>query len=459
MKKTSHLLMVGACVLFSAGVVAPVWATSVPTILYVSPIGNDTTGTGTLVAPYATITHAIAVAPSGTRIVVEPGTYPESLTITQKVEVTPDYAAGGSAVNTIIDAQGASNGITIAGSQASGTVISGLTVENADNHGVFVQNSNNVVLKNLDVTHNGGVVNKAIDEDKAIELVGTANNMVANNTVANNDGGIGLSDNGLINPGAPVPAGVAAPSYGNIIQDNIISGDAGGCGIVVAAYNPGQGVWNNLIVGNQVSTSPAGIVVAADVPSTVAEGNAIIDNTATNNFLPGIILHSNTPGDIVSNNSVIGNTVSANLADPEIKADNQPTGIIAIGAVDPVTRTIIAGNRISSEYYGIYLYNAPSTLGLAGNIDSGVTVPVYPSTPTILFPLVPSTVNTHHRTAYFYAGLWPGEPGVVGIAKYAPNGTLRWIYPQRDSSALADQIGSVADGVYEAPGHYAIPPS
>ncbi len=428
MKKVSHLLMIGAVVMFSAGVVAPASAASGPTILYVSSTGNDTTGMGTVLSPYATITHAIAVAPSGTRIVVEPGTYPESLTITQTVDVTPDYAMGGSAANTILDAQGASNGITIAGLQASGTVISGLTIENANNHGVFVQNSNNVVLKHLDVTHNGQAVNKAINEDKAIELVGTANGAVVDNTVADNDGGIGLSDNGFINPGAPVPAGTAAPSYGNIIRDNIISGDSHGCGIVAAAYDPGQGVWDNLIIGNQVSTSPAGIVVAADVPGTVTEGNAIIDNTATNNFLPGIILHSNTPGDIVSNNSVIGNIISADQADPEIKADNQPTGIIVIGAVDPVTRTIIAGNRISGEHYGIYLDNALGTLGLAGNVDSGVAVPVYPSTSAILFPLVPLTVNTHHQTAYFYAGLWPGQPGMVGMAKYAPNGRAGFIH-------------------------------
>lgn len=432
-------------------------AASAPSTLYVSTTGSNTTGNGSANAPYQTISYALSVAASGSTIVVEPGTYDESLTVTNSVRITADAQLSGNASNTILNASGNNNGILIDGAGADNTSVSGLTIENTNAEGVLVVNSNNVVLSHLIVTHTGLNPSPKINEDKAIELIGTQNGMVYDNTVTDNGAGIGLADNGAINPGEPAPFGTAAPSENNVILDNTISGNSSGCGIVVAAYNPGEGVINNLIMGNNVSLSPAGIVVAADVPGTVAEGNAVIDNTATSNFLPGIILHSNTPGDVVTNNSIIGNTVSENKPDPEVSSDNGPTGIIAIGAVEPVTHTLIADNQVSSETYGIFLDNAPGVLGLTSNTFSNVTVPISPATPATLFPLVPVTVNTYGHLAYFYAGLWPNQPGMVAIAKYSTSGTLLQVYAAHYSANLASEIGSVANGAYEPPGHYTIP--
>ena len=389
---------------------------------------------------------------------IEPGTYNETLNVTEQVTLESDPALSGSAANTILNAAGYSNGIAIMGANASGTVIKGLTIENSNNEGIFVQNSNNVSILNNIVTKTGLTPNSKINEDKGIELIGTAHGLVANNTLTDNGGGIGLADNGAINPGAPAPAGTAAPSFANVLRNNTISINKHACGIVVAAYNPGEGVIDNTVVGNNVSLSPAGIVVAADVPGTTAQGNSVIDNTSSNNFLPGIILHSNTPGDVVTNNSIIGNTLSGNKADPEVKADAGPTGIIAIGAVDPVTHTLIAGNMISNETYGIYLANSPGVLGLTGNqFASTVQIPITPSTPQTIFPLLPMQVNTGHHVAYFYAGVWPGKAGMVAIAKYSANGQLISVYSQPYSSTLSSHIGSMADGTYLGAGHYTIP--
>lgn len=369
-----------------------------------------------------------------------------------------DAALSGNASNTILDASGEQNGIVISGSAASGTKISGLTIENADNHGVFVQKSNDVVLSHLVVTKNGlkSVANPKIFEDKAIEMVGTKNGDIYDNVVTDNGGGIGLADNGSINPGAPAPAGTPAPSVANVIRDNTISVNSTGCGIVIAAYNAGEGVIDNVAIGNKVSLSPAGIVVAADLPNTVARGNQVVHNTSFNNFLPGVILHSNTPGDIVSDNSVVGNTVYGNKPDPEVKADNGPTGIIAIGVVDPVTHSVIAGNHVSKETYGIYLVNAPGTLGLTGNqFASSVTTPIYPNNLSTRFPLLPTHIAPRHHVSFFYAGPW--SSGMVAIAKYSPNGQLSVVYPQRVSAALATHIGSLATGTFIPAGHYSIP--
>ncbi|PSR20553.1 MAG: hypothetical protein C7B45_14515 [Sulfobacillus acidophilus] len=455
--------LVSAAALLGLGTVsAPAMAATQPSVVYVSPSGSNTTGTGSASAPYATIPQALSQVAAGGTVILEPGTYDETLSITQDVNIEPDASQGGNAANTILDASGFSNGIVISGSSANGTRISGITIENADNHGVFVQNSDNVVLSHLVVTKNGlkATANPKIDEDKAIELVGTSNGDVYDNVVEDNGAGIGLADNGQINPGAPAPAGTAAPSYGNVIQDNTISGNSTGCGIVVASYNAGEGVIDNVIIDNSVSLSPAGIVVAADTPGTVAEGNQVLDNTATNNFLPGIILHSNAPDDIVSDNSVIGNTVSNNKADPDVTADNGPTGIIEIGAVEPVTHSIIANNSISTETYGIYVDNAPGTIGLTdNNFASSVQTPVYPNTRANLFSLLPEQIPARGHDAFFYAGPWSLANNTVAIAKYSPQGQLLVVYPQRYSAAIANDIGSLAEGSVIPAKHYIIAPN
>ena len=73
-----------------------------------------------------------------------------------------------------------------------------------------------------------------------------------------------------------------------------------------------------------------------------------------------------------------------------------------------------------------------------------------------LFPLVPPSINTHGQAAYFYAGPWPGQAGVVGIAQYSAAGLLETIYPQAYATGLGHSIGSVATGTYQPPGSYAI---
>jgi sugar lactone lactonase YvrE len=52
--------------------------------VYVSKTGNDTTGTGSFLAPYLTVGRAVAMAPSGAWILVGPGTYAERVEIRAK---------------------------------------------------------------------------------------------------------------------------------------------------------------------------------------------------------------------------------------------------------------------------------------------------------------------------------------------------------------------------------------
>ncbi len=311
-------------ILFFAGFIGPlsalstgVSAQSAPLLVYVSASGSDTTGTGSLASPYATISHAVSSAAAGTTIVIEPGTYNEMVNISKRLTLE---SASSQPSDTVVNAFGRTYGIEVIGQAASGTVIEGLTVSHANNHGIFVQDSSMVTIEYNVVSNNGlspsacpappaVPTSPCIQENKAIELTGTSDSTVAANTVVNNvaDGGIGVADDGPINPGG-LGSGTPNPSIGNIVSGNTVIGNAGGCGIVVAAYNPGEGVINNVVSSNYVVNGlPGGIVVAADVPHTSAINNSVVDNTVLNNLIPGVVVHSNTPGDLVSGTNVIGN--------------------------------------------------------------------------------------------------------------------------------------------------------
>ena len=227
----------------------------------------------------------------------------------------------------------------VIGSGAAGTVIQGLTVENANNEGIYVQDSSNVIVENNVVNHNGLNVIKGLGEIKGIQLTGTSDSTVAGNTVVDNlYGGIGVADDGPIDPswnstaapGAGIPAGSANPGNDNTISGNIVAHNRPNhCAIVVSSYNQGEGVANNIVSNNLVVDNQNGVIVAADTPNTSATNNTIISNNILNNGEGGVVVHSNAPGDVVTGNAIINNVFNANGYAPGL------VGII-IGGEGPV---------------------------------------------------------------------------------------------------------------------------
>jgi len=279
-------------------------------------------------------------------------------------------ATSGQTITGLVDATGCDVGIYV-GPGVSNVTIQSAVVENADNHGIFVQDAFGTTIENSVVDHNGlnptlcpnppqKPTGPCISEDKPIELVGTSHSVVENNTVTGNlaDGGIGVADDGPLDPGAFDP-GTLKAAYHNVIANNVVVDNKGGCGIVLAAYNQGGGVSNNVVTGNVVNQNVAGVVVAADSPGTTVINNDVFRNVVEDNIIPGIIVHSNTPGDKVIGTNIQGNVLSGNGADGEVH-DTATTGIIVVTNPTPpgfpagtpaalITYTTVKGNTFDNE--------------------------------------------------------------------------------------------------------------
>jgi len=427
----------GALVLLSTAA----WAASSPTTLYVSPTGSNQQGTGLISSPYRTIQHAVSVAAPGDTIVVEPGTYSGTVTITQDLTLESMTGSAGGPAHTILNVSGDLMGIEVEGAAAAGTTISGLTITNPGSHGIMVLDTSHVTIDHNVVSNTGLDLNPAIPEDKAIILTGTSSSSVVDNTLTNvEDGGISVTDDGALNPALAQPAsGVALPADDNIIEGNTITGATHACGIVVAAYNNGGGVNWNQVVDNHIMGNVAGIVIATDTPDSTATHNTVTGNTVTDNGLPGVIVHSNAPGDTLTDTTVTGNTIAGDGADGEIGA-YLPTGIAIAGAVTPVMNTQVANNTITQEHYGIYL---TGSLG-ATFADNQITAPV-PVAP--LLELLGPTRASAGQTLSFTAAA-PAMPAAPEYQFWVDSAAHGWQMMQNYSPDPSFSIPSAADGSY-----------
>jgi parallel beta-helix repeat protein len=272
-------------------------------------------------------------------------------------------------------------GIAIVGDLSSGSVVEGLTVENANNEGIFVQDSSKVIVEYNVVSNNGLNVFAGVGEDKSIQLTGTVESTVAGNAVVGNHyGGIGIADDGPINPswnstaapGLGVPAGVSNPGDNNVVSGNTITNNRPNhCAIVVSSYDQGEGVANNIVSDNVIVDNQNGVIIAADTPNTAAVNNTVISNNILNNGEGGVIVHSNGPGDVVTGNSILNNVIDGNGYLPTLE------GVI-VGGEGPVAvqSTSIVGNTFMNEAIGIQIVNGKGTMVGGNAMEASVNLAV-----------------------------------------------------------------------------------
>ncbi len=372
--------------------------------LFVSPggtAGSDDTSCDT--AAHSTIQSAVNDAPSGGTVIVCPGTYTESVVISQPLTLTGLDGAtvqGASTNSTMCDQLGPMGpgsapclaGITI----KSGWVkVSGFTVTGSIGEGILATGSlaggsiSNVSITGNHVTGNdlGGIPPTTSspypqcvevgevpgDCGEGIHLMGAYDSVVRDNLVNGNSGGVLLTDE-------------FGPTHDNLIADNIVRDNLFDCGITVPGHNPmaldAKGnrqpdvagdydnvIAGNWITGNGVKGEGAGVLFANAAPGSASYDNLVIHNYIAGNELSGVTLHAHPipPGTFedLNGNEIIENTIGTNNTggDPDANVIGHTTGILVFGAV-PVT-VKIAGNRIFKNDFGIWL-------GTGGNISAKI---------------------------------------------------------------------------------------
>lgn len=361
-------------------------------------------------AAFRSIEAAVRAAPAWGTVVVCPGTYHEQVVLSKPVSLVGHRA--------IIDENGVTPAftVTIPGIgmatiyaaviiTSSHVTFGGFTVRNAQGEGVLAAGLgteiSGVRVKNNIVTHNDlGPANSPYFECQAsgpvpgdcgegVHFVAVAYSVIRGNYIAGNSGGILLSDD-------------IGPTHNNVVEDNVVTGNASDCGITVPGHNPAAlsasgvpqpsvaGVYDNLIRDNVVTRNGlkgegAGVLFANAQAGTASYDNVVEGNYIAGNGLSGVTMHAHTIGsgqfEDLSGNVIVRNVIGTNnsagdtLDGPPGPADTQTTGVLVFSAGTPVSVTI-AHNHIFNNHIGIWLSKAVTAIGLRTNKFTHVTIRV-----------------------------------------------------------------------------------
>lgn len=339
------------------------WA-SAPSTVYVSA-HNYSGGAACLSTTVHTIQGGVNRVATGGTVIVCPGTYKESVSITKRLTL---QGQGGP----VVDATGKGYGI---GAGADHVTVTGMTVRNAGVNapsagpgdgivsaaivGGVPQGGNYLTIKNNVLTGNMGA---------GIDLISTRGGLIQNNRSNGNGIGINVVDD------------FGAPVQNNQIIGNTASNNLVGCGIALASHTGagviGNVVKNNTANGNGLPAGGAGILLASPGPAPL-QNNQFVGNTANGNGHSGFELHIHSPGSTVSGNVVNGNTFGTNNSGGDF-SDPETTGIY-LGSASPMTITV-TNNHIHDDVEGIFKAG-PITVIRSGNTFTNVDHP-FTSIPT-----------------------------------------------------------------------------
>jgi nitrous oxidase accessory protein NosD len=360
--------------------------------LYVSPKGHNS-GACTKTKPCKTISFATAKAGKGNTVTVAKGTYKEDVAVAKDIKL---IGVG----KPVINATG-SNGILITGAGSRGAVVEGFVVQHALDEGILaLQTSNVTIADNVVHGNNLGAQAKPLtgecapqgvipgDCGEGLHLMSVEHSKVISNTVTGNLGGILITDE-------------MGPTDHNTITLNEVTNNLYDCGITLAGHNPhavnagvpaprSGGVYDNQILdnvvnGNGVKGQGGGILLAAGAPGSGVYSNTVALNTANDNGLGGLTLHSHAPGQDLNGNKIINNSFSHDAvhgypsgAPGDSDASITHTaGIVLFSAVAPLKGTVVTGNKLSNEYYGIWTQNVSKIKQSSNKFAKSVTVDLF----------------------------------------------------------------------------------
>jgi hypothetical protein len=325
--------------------------------VYVSHLAKHGVDHSCGTARYRDINTAIAAVGTGGTVVVCAGTYDQQVVVTKSLNL---YGRGAT-----IDAKGqkplkvgtttlpGSIGIGVLGT--SGVRVSGFRVTGAGFDAILVGASSHVSVSHNYLWGNG---------DVGVDINGSSYTQVTGNYSTHNEGGGFLVADDI------------GPSSHNVVGWNTATGNPGGCGVIIAGHST-SGVTYNLVIDNWLSDNGtlkssgggAGVVIASEVPGETVAYTTVTGNHIWGNGLAGVTVHVHEPNQDFNGTKITGNWIGQNntLGDPiglfastattaknYAVPDTYTTGILAATA-SSVTGTVIAGNHISSNHYGIFL--------------------------------------------------------------------------------------------------------
>jgi len=362
-----------AASLLALGATAGVAQASGSSTVYVSPKGVSTgADTSCWNASYNNINTAIAAVGAGGTVVVCRGTYKEEVVVTKPLTLVGRHATINAKGQPSLKVGGmtlpGSDGIAVLGT--SNVNVSGFTVTGAGFDAILVGASSHVSVSHNTTVNNGTFVNlQEGGSGVGIDLNSSSWSSATGNVVLNNQGGgLEIADD-------------IGPASHNTVAWNYEAGSYDGCGVIVAGHSA-AGVTDNLIAHNSTSsnattkgTGGSGLLLASEVPGETMTGNTFVDNSTWNNGLAGITVHVHLPGQHFNNNKFIDNWIGTNnvVGDPidlvtsptsttnVAVPDDYTTGILAATA-SQVSGTVIAGNTIVGNHYGIFLEALKSAL-------------------------------------------------------------------------------------------------
>lgn len=254
--------------------------------LYVDPSGSDSTGSGSQSKPWKTIGKAVDASTAGDLILINPGTYAETITIEEKhgTSASPiTFKANGAGVK--IDGTASSRDAVFV-TFSSYVVIDGWTVMDAPRAGLRIDSSDHVTVRNGVFGDNGywGIFTDFSD-DLLIEYNEAYGSVHEHGIYHSNSG-----DRPIIR--------------GNIIHDNYAAGlhmngdeSMGGDGTISGAVVEGNIIYNN--------GSGGGAAINMDgVADSIVRNNLLYNNHAS-----GIAVYQIDGAVCSQNNQYLNNTI------------------------------------------------------------------------------------------------------------------------------------------------------
>ena len=395
----------------AAGLVAGATATAIPASagvarkladLYVAPpTERSDLSPACKTAGFTDINDAVSQAIAGETVVVCPGTYTGSVSITTNSSAQPAITTGVEVNKSIdlvglhgatIDAAGLDTGVTFY--DATSAELKGFTITGALGEGVYALVSTKITIEdNVVKGDDTGNAASGYAECKTptglqdscgygIHFLSVTHSNVTDNTIELNSGGILLTDEW-------------GPTHANSVRGNLVKDNEPFSGIDLASNSDaalsslgaptsklggiyGNTISHNIVVSNGTGGQGGGIMITAKVKGGGAYDNLLTGNEIDSNGLGGITilkqyalsdLNSNT----ISDNFIGANNVAGKTADPAT------TGVFVERdyATLPPVAVSVYDNTISFDHFGIFDNAGGSKLTRFGNHFVHVVVDVH----------------------------------------------------------------------------------